>query len=139
MMLRIADELAKLDHAQGIITGDSLGQVASQTLQNMVTVGDAVRMPVFRPLAGDDKLEILAIARKIRTYDISAEPFHDCCPMFLPRTPALHASAEELNRAEIQLDVPGLVRRGLETAATERYYFANGHAERMETVKSARV
>lgn len=139
MMLRIAERLAQLDHAQGIIAGDSLGQVASQTLRNMVAVGDAVRTPVFRPLAGDDKIEILAIAQKIGTYEISAEPFHDCCPLFLPRSPALHSSAEDLIQAEACLDVPALVKRGVETAALERYEYSHGHAERVESAESARA
>ena len=139
MMLRIAERLAQSDHAQGIIAGDSLGQVASQTLRNMVAVGDAVRTPVFRPLAGDDKIEILAIAQKIGTYEISAEPFHDCCPIFLPRSPALHASAEDLIQAEARLDVPVLVERGVETAVSERYQYASGRAERVESAKSARA
>src|SRR6266849_4881325 len=106
LMLRIAERLATTERAQALVSGDSLGQVASQTLQNMVAVGDAVRMPVFRPLAGDDKLEILALARKIGTHDISAEPFHDCCPAFLPKAPALFASPEELAQAEAALDIP---------------------------------
>jgi tRNA uracil 4-sulfurtransferase len=136
MMLRISERLALGDQALGIVAGDSLGQVASQTLHNMVAVGDAVRMPVFRPLAGDDKQEILAIARKIGTYEISAEPFHDCCPLFLPRTPALHALAEELDEAEARLDVPALVARGAETATRERYRYAGGRVEQIETLKS---
>ncbi|MGH9781931.1 MAG: tRNA uracil 4-sulfurtransferase ThiI, partial [Candidatus Acidiferrales bacterium] len=82
MMLRIAEVLARRDHALAFVTGDSLGQVASQTLRNMVAVEVAASLPVFRPLAGTDKLEILALARKIGTHDISAEPFHDCCPVF---------------------------------------------------------
>ncbi|MGB6431405.1 MAG: tRNA uracil 4-sulfurtransferase ThiI [Candidatus Acidiferrales bacterium] len=136
MMLRIAERLALADRAQGIVAGDSLGQVASQTLHNMVAVGDAVRMPVFRPLAGDDKQEILAIARKIGTYEISAEPFHDCCPLFLPRTPALHALAEELDQAEARLDVPALVARGVESATRERYRYSGGRVEQIEEVRS---
>jgi thiamine biosynthesis protein ThiI len=137
MMLRITERLALADRAQGIVSGDSLGQVASQTLHNMVAVGDAVRMPVFRPLAGDDKQEILAIARKIGTYEISAEPFHDCCPLFLPRTPALHALAEELDQAEARLDVPALVERGVESATRERYRYSSGRVEKIEDVRSA--
>lgn len=134
MMLRIAERLAHSDHALAIIAGDSLGQVASQTLHNMVAVGDAVRMPVFRPLAGSDKLEILALARKIGTYEISAEPFHDCCPVFLSRTPALHATPAELEKAETSLDVPALIRRGLDTTATERFRFSSGHVEQVESL-----
>jgi thiamine biosynthesis protein ThiI len=136
MMLRIAERLALADRAQGIVSGDSLGQVASQTLHNMVAVGDAVRMPVFRPLAGDDKQEILAIARKIGTYEISAEPFHDCCPLFLPRTPALHALAAELDQAEARLDVAALVERGVESVTRERYRYAGGRVEQIEDARS---
>jgi thiamine biosynthesis protein ThiI len=137
MMLRIAERFAHRDHAQAIVAGDSLGQVASQTLHNMVAVGAAAQMPVFRPLAGDDKLEILTLARKIGTYEISAEPFHDCCPVFLPRTPALHASAEELAQAEANLDVDALVRRGVESAQLERYRYTAGRVERVESFRTA--
>ena len=129
LMLRIAEQLARRDHAMAIVAGDSLGQVASQTLKNMVAVGDCVRMPVFRPLAGDDKLEIIEIAKRIGTHDISAEPFHDCCPVFLPRVPALHATSAELDAAEAMLDVRALVRRGVEEAQTERFRFAAGRVE----------
>jgi len=139
MMLRIAERLALTDRAMGIVAGDSLGQVASQTLHNMVAVGDAVRMPVFRPLAGDDKQEILAVARKIGTYEISAEPFHDCCPLFLPRTPALHALAEELDQAEARLNVSALVERGAESAMRERYRYSDGHVEQVEETRSENV
>ncbi len=134
LMLRIAEKLARGDHAHAIVSGDSLGQVASQTLQNMVAVGAASSMPVFRPLAGDDKLEILALARKIGTYEISAEPFHDCCPVFLPRAPALHASPEQLEEAEASLDIPALVRRGVEAATLERFRYSAGRVEQVETL-----
>ena len=85
------------------------GQVASQTLRNLVAVDAASRMVVFRPLIGTDKMDIMATARKIGTYDISSEPFHDCCPVFLPRMPALYASAADLDEAEAGLDIPGPV------------------------------
>lgn len=133
-MLRIAERLARRDHAHAIVAGDSLGQVASQTLQNMVAVGAAARMPVFRPLAGDDKQEIIAVAKKIGTYEISAEPFHDCCPVFLPSNPALFASPEDLEKAETNLDVEGLVRQGMESAVLERYVFRAGAVEKKESV-----
>jgi len=137
LMLRIAEQFAHKDHAQALVTGDSLGQVASQTLHNMVAVGGAAQVPVFRPLAGDDKQEILALARKIGTYEISAEPFHDCCPLYLPRTPALHATAEDLAQAEAALDLPALVRRGIETAAVERFRYAAGRVEPVEALRSS--
>jgi thiamine biosynthesis protein ThiI len=134
MMLRIAERFARRNHAQAIIAGDSLGQVASQTLQNMVAVGAASPMPVFRPLAGDDKQEILALARHIGTFDISAEPFHDCCPLFLPRSPALYASAAELNEAEAPLNVSELIGRAMDTAALEKYRYIGGKVERTDII-----
>jgi thiamine biosynthesis protein ThiI len=123
MMLRIAEVLAKRDRALALITGDSLGQVASQTLRNLIAVDSAARMVVFRPLIGTDKMEILATARKIGTYDISSEPFHDCCPIFLPRMPALYASGEELDEAESKLDVPALVTQGLRSTTLEQFHY----------------
>ncbi len=137
LMLRIASKLAERERVHALITGDSLGQVASQTLQNMVAVGDAVRMPVFRPLAGDDKLEIMALARKIGTYEISAEPFHDCCPVFMPRVPALFASPEELTRAEAGLDIEALVGRGLASTTIERFRLTAGNVELVAPVPAA--
>jgi thiamine biosynthesis protein ThiI len=134
MMLRIAERFARRNHAQAIIAGDSLGQVASQTLQNMVAVGAASPMPVFRPLAGDDKQEILALARRIGTFDISAEPFHDCCPLFMPRSPALYASAAELDEAEAPLDISELVGRAMDASALEKYSYIGGKVERTDIV-----
>lgn len=136
LMLRIAEQFALRDHALGIVSGDSLGQVASQTLHNMAAVGAASKMPLYRPLAGDDKQDIIALARKIGTYEISSEPFHDCCPLFLPRTPALHASPADLDQAEAGLDVADMVRRGVESATLERFRFAAGRVERVESLRS---
>ena len=132
MMLRIAERIARRNHAQAIIAGDSLGQVASQTLQNMVAVGAASPMPVFRPLAGDDKQEILALARRIGTFEVSEEPFHDCCPLFLPRSPALYASATDLEEAETGLNIIELTKKAVETSVLERYSYAGGRVERVE-------
>ena len=80
-------------------------------------------MVVFRPLIGTDKMEIMATARKIGTYDISSEPFHDCCPVFMPRMPALYASADELDEAEAKLDVPALVTQGLRNTTLEQFHY----------------
>jgi thiamine biosynthesis protein ThiI len=132
MMLRIAERIARRNHAQAIIAGDSLGQVASQTLQNMVAVGAASPMPVFRPLAGDDKQEILALARRIGTFEISEEPFHDCCPLFLPRSPALYASAADLDEAETGLNTIELAKQALDLSVLERYNYSGGRVERAE-------
>ena len=129
MMLRIAERLAKGDRSLAMITGDSLGQVASQTLRNLVAVEAAARMPVFRPLIGTDKMDIIATARKIGTYDTSSEQFHDCCPVFMPRTPALYASAADLDEAESRLDVPALIEQGVRETTLERFHYRGGQVE----------
>lgn len=133
MMLRIAETIARRNGALALVTGDSLGQVASQTLRNMVSVEAVAKMPVFRPLAGTDKVEIIETARRIGTHDISAEPFHDCCPVFLPRSPALYASPAELDVAESGLDVARLVRQGVEGATLETYRYIAGGVEVTES------
>jgi tRNA uracil 4-sulfurtransferase len=137
MMMRIAEQLARRSHALALVTGDSLGQVASQTLQNMVAVGDAVRMPVFRPLAGTDKQEIVSLARKIGTYDISSEPFHECCPAFMPRMPALYSKPRQLEAAEAGLDIGTLVHQGVKAAICERFRYAAGQVEDVSTEEAA--
>jgi len=132
MMLRIAEVLARRDGALALVTGDSLAQVASQTLQNLVAVEAASKMPVFRPLVGTDKIEIMETARKIGTYDISAEPFHDCCPIFLPRSPALYSNAAELESAEAGLDVDNLIRLAVAGATLEKFRYHGGAVETSE-------
>jgi len=132
LMLRIAERLALRTKARALVTGDSLGQVASQTLPNMAAVGAVARLPLFRPLVGDDKQEILALARRIGTYDISAEPFHDCCPVFMPKAPALFASAAELDAAESHLDLEALIRQAIATSLKERYVLKQGRVEKQE-------
>ena len=131
LMLRIAERVALRGGAKGVVTGDSLGQVASQTLQNLQAVGSIARLPVYRPLVGDDKLEIQEIARRIGTHDISAEPFHDCCPVFQSKSPALFATPEALDAAESELDVGSLVDRGIRSMAVERYRYTQGKVERL--------
>jgi tRNA uracil 4-sulfurtransferase len=133
MMLRIAEALAKRDRSLALLTGDSLGQVASQTLRNLIAVDAASRMVVFRPLLGTDKMDILATAKKIGTYDISSEPFHDCCPVFLPKNPALYASAGDLAGAEAKLDVGALVAQGVRGATLMRYEYKGGGITEVET------
>src|SRR5579863_7930845 len=132
MMLRISEVLARRDASLALVTGDSLGQVASQTLRNLVAVEAATRMPVFRPLVGTDKLDILATAQKIGTYEISSEPFHDCCPIFMPWMPALYASPRALEEAEANLDVAALVAQGVRGASLLRMRYVNGEVETIE-------
>jgi tRNA uracil 4-sulfurtransferase len=126
MMARIARELARADYALGLVTGDSVSQVASQTLHNLAAVDHALNISVYRPLAGDDKSEIVRLARQIGTFQISCEPFEDCCPRFMPRSPAIFSNPEQLERAESALDIPGLVSLGLEGASAVDYKWQNG-------------
>jgi thiamine biosynthesis protein ThiI len=117
MMLRIAEALARTRGAPALVTGESLGQVASQTLANMVVIGAAVEMPVLRPLVGMDKGEIIDQAVRIGTFETSIVPDQDCCTLFVPRHPATRAHPEEVTAAERLYDVPALVAQAI--AATE--------------------
>jgi tRNA uracil 4-sulfurtransferase len=137
MMMRIAEALAGRERALALVMGDSLSQVASQTLKNLVAVDRAVEMSVFRPLVGSDKQEILAVARKIGTFGISSEPFHDCCPVFLPRNPELHATAETLDEAEAKLDLAEMVRRGVHGAALTKFVYKGGEVVATEVAGGA--
>lgn len=114
LMLRIAEALAHREGARALVTGESLGQVASQTLENIAAVDKAASMPVLRPLIGMDKNEIITQARRIGTYDLSTQSHEDCCTLFMPRMPATRATIEEVDAAEADLDVEGMVRRALE-------------------------
>ena len=88
-MVRIAEAIAEREQAEALVTGESLGQVASQTLANMAVVEDATSLPLLRPLVGMDKAEISAQAEQIGTYEISIQPDQDCCQLFVPRHPAI--------------------------------------------------
>ena len=133
MMARIAQEIARAERALGLVTGDSVSQVASQTLHNLKAVDQGIDLPVYRPLAGDDKEDILRLARQIGTYKISCEPFEDCCPRFMPRAPAIFARPQELDRAECPLDINALVRMGLEGAACLDYKYELGEVTARES------
>jgi thiamine biosynthesis protein ThiI len=122
-MLRIAEALARRHGAKALVTGESLGQVASQTLDNLVTIGAAVDMPILRPLVGMDKAEITAEARRLGTFDVSTLPDQDCCQLFVPRGPATAATRDEARRAEAVLDVTGLVAAALAACETETVLF----------------
>jgi thiamine biosynthesis protein ThiI len=132
MMTRIAREIARAEHALGLVTGDSVSQVASQTLHNLMAIDRGIDLPVYRPLAGDDKAEILRLARQIGTYKISCQPFEDCCPRFMPRAPAIFARPEELDGAECRLDIDALVRMGLEGATCVDFKFERGEVTARE-------
>ncbi len=126
MMVRIAREISHVERTLGLVTGDSVSQVASQTLHNLAAIDYGLDLPIYRPLAGDDKAEILRMARQIGTYNISCEPFEDCCPRFMPRAPAIFSKPAELMAAESRLDVEALLTMGLEGACVRDYKFEAG-------------
>ncbi len=115
-MLRIAVQLAWRFRAAGLVTGESLGQVASQTLTNMSVIERAAALPVLRPLVGMDKLEIIRYARQEGTFETSILPDQDCCTLFIPKHPATAAREADVLAAESLLDVDGLVRQAVEGA-----------------------
>jgi tRNA uracil 4-sulfurtransferase len=113
MMLRIAEVLARRTRAEALVTGDSLGQVASQTLGNLAVVGRVAGLPLLRPLVGMDKSEITAEAERIGTYETSVIPDQDCCQLFVPRHPSIRASEDEVLQAETRFDVAALVAQAV--------------------------
>ena len=116
-MMRIAEILARKDGAQALITGESIGQVASQTMEALGCTDEVVNMPVFRPCVGMDKSEIIERAEKIGTMETSALPYEDCCTVFTPKHPATHPRKELVRRAEEKLDSEALIAAAVE--ATE--------------------
>ncbi|HEV8354305.1 MAG TPA: tRNA uracil 4-sulfurtransferase ThiI [bacterium] len=109
MMMRIADGLAARVRAQALVTGESLGQVASQTVESIAAINAATALPVLRPLIGWDKMEIVARAQALGTYEISARPYPDCCSLFVPAHPRTQPTLAEAAEAEAGLDVTDLV------------------------------
>ena len=114
LMMRIAEAIAKQNHAKALVTGESLGQVASQTLENIAVIQEASGLPILRPLIGMDKEEIIQQAEKIGTYEISIIPDQDCCQLFVPKHPVVKCDLDDVKRAEERLDVHGLVKMALE-------------------------
>jgi thiamine biosynthesis protein ThiI len=130
LMMRIAERLAVTSGAHALVTGDSVGQVASQTLKNLAAIGDVTRLPILRPLVGFDKEEITLNAQRLGTYATSIIPDEDCCTLFTPRYPTTGARPGEAEAAEIDLDVPALVERAVAETVVEDYWFPAGRAER---------
>jgi thiamine biosynthesis protein ThiI len=128
LMARIAETLAHGEQAKALVTGESLGQVASQTLENLAVIEQAVHLPVLRPLIGSDKEEIVQQARALGTYEISILPDQDCCSLFVPRHPATTSRLDEVLRAETHLDVEGLMKLALEGEAVKAFRFPEGEA-----------
>jgi thiamine biosynthesis protein ThiI len=134
MMARMAREIARAERALGLVTGDSISQVASQTLHNLAAIDRGLDLTVYRPLAGDDKHDIMRRARQIGTYKISCQPFEDCCPRFMPRSPAIFSSPEELDQAEKSLDIESLITAGLAAASALDFKFERGEVSVREGV-----
>ncbi len=113
-MMRISEQVAKRVGAHGLVTGESLGQVASQTMEAMAVTGQVCTLPVFRPVIGMDKEEIIRIARKIGTFETSILPYEDCCTVFTPRHPKTRPTLEEIQEAEAALDLDALVQKAVD-------------------------
>ena len=123
LMLRIAERIARARGAQALVTGDVVGQVASQTLENLAVVGAAATLPIFRPLIGMDKDEITAEAMRLGTYPISIIPDQDCCTLFTPRNPATRARLNDVESAEQALPIDDFIARAVNEAAVEDFEF----------------
>ncbi len=115
-MLRLAEQIARREKARVLVTGDSVGQVASQTIENIDVISRAVSMPTLRPLIGDDKIEIIEIARQIGTYEISIQPDQDCCSLFVPKHPETKANLAEIEKSEAQLNAGDAMNAAMESA-----------------------
>ena len=122
-MMRIAQRIAEKEESKALITGESLGQVASQTLNALACTDAVVSMPVFRPLIGLDKDEIIKVSRKIDTFDISIEPYEDCCTVFTPKHPKTKPQISVLENAEKALDVEALINRAIENTTIKNICF----------------
>jgi thiamine biosynthesis protein ThiI len=123
LMLRIADRIARLHGARALVTGEVIGQVASQTLENLSIIGSATSLPILRPLVGMDKEEIVAQATRLGTYEISIIPDQDCCQLFTPRHPATRATRDEVEAAEARLPVDQFVATAVEGSQEECFEF----------------
>jgi tRNA uracil 4-sulfurtransferase len=126
LMLRIAERIARDSRAKALVTGEAIGQVASQTLENLTVIAGATSMPILRPLVGMDKDEIVAEAIRIGTYDISIVPDQDCCQLFTPRSPETHARRWQVEEAESKLPVEEMVQAAVAGTVTEEFRFPRG-------------
>ncbi len=113
-MMRIAERLAQSDRCLALVTGESVGQVASQTLESLAATNDAVDMPVLRPLIGMDKLEITELAQRYGTFDTSILPYEDCCTVFVPKHPVTKPRLRDIQKAEENLDAEAMITAAIE-------------------------
>ena len=126
-MMRIAEQFAKKDGCLGLVTGESIGQVASQTMQSLAATNAVCTLPVYRPLIGFDKREIVDISQKIDTYEVSIQPFEDCCTIFVAKHPVTKPNVERMEKSERNLTekIDELVRTAVETAEVIRVEYTN--------------
>ena len=117
-MLRITDEIRKKQEALAIITGDNLGQVASQTLESMYAINEVTNTPILRPLLTMDKNDIIKMAKDIDTYDISIRPFEDCCTIFVPSSPKTKPKREKVQRYESFFDFESMIQTAVKETET---------------------
>jgi thiamine biosynthesis protein ThiI len=115
LMVRMAEVLARIVGAKALVTGESVGQVASQTLENLAVIEEVTTLPILRPLIGMDKQEIVTQALALGTYDISIVPDQDCCALFVPRNPMVRAESQEIAQIEAKLDMTSLIQQGIES------------------------
>lgn len=115
MMYRIAERVAKKNKCLAIVNGESIGQVASQTLASMIAVNDVTNYPILRPLCSFDKLDIIEISKKIDTYDISILPYEDCCTVFVPRHPVINPNLKHIYSEEAKIDFDTLINEAVNT------------------------
>lgn len=113
IMMRISERIAENNNAKAIITGESLGQVASQTIESINVTNEVVTLPVFRPLIGFDKIDIITISKQIGTYDTSILPYEDCCTVFLPKNPIIRPKREYVLKHESVLDIDSLIEEAI--------------------------
>jgi thiamine biosynthesis protein ThiI len=121
LMFRVAEKIAEIEHAGALVTGESLGQVASQTLENMAATNDAITIPVFRPLIGTDKLEIIEQAQKLGSFEISTQDAPDCCTLFMPRSPETHAKIPDVRQAEAEFPIDEWVSEIIQNVEVKNY------------------
>ncbi len=116
IMMQIAEIITENNGGKALITGESMGQVASQTLESMYVTNSVPKMPVFRPLIGMDKVEIIEEAKKMGTYDISIQPYEDCCTVFVPKRPETHPTIKQVEIGEKDLEIDNLIKKAVEEA-----------------------
>ena len=134
-MLRITDEIRRKQGALAIVNGESVGQVASQTLESMIAINDVTTTPVIRPVATMDKLDIIEVAQKIDTFELSIQPFEDCCTVFAPPSPKTRPKLEKAREYEARLDVETLIQRAVAGVVQETITSHYGQETLQDTIQ----